>query len=257
MLRVILVAVLVLGVLMVLRAAARPPRGVDRDGTADDGTATAAGAPAPRPLSRTAARHTEALAAAREDLQHAEAAHTRAVRTAQERFIGAGLDLPVMTLAGWRLGRLTLTVADRQHWLTTSSRATVDVVGEVRWRSVLDEENRPRIAPVDDRQVRLRVQDTGWAYEASLPGDQHEQAQRFVAATESTVATLTQAGTDRQRRIEVALAELDAARADTEERDRARMTVEDLEGAGPLRRDLPPAPEGDDDEHGRPEADRP
>ncbi|MFK5689243.1 hypothetical protein ACI3EY_06210 [Ornithinimicrobium sp. LYQ92] len=253
MLRVILLALLVVGVLLALRAAARPPRG------ADDGGAAAPSLPRPQPsadvpqdippsASFASRRHTEAVAAAREELQHAEAAHARALRAAEHRFDGAGLDLPVMTLAGWRLGRLTLVVGDRRHWLTDGTRARVEVVGEIRWRSVLDEENRPRMVPEDERQVRLVVADGGWEHVLGLPGDQLGQAQQFAAATGSTVSTLAEAGSDRQRRIAVALAELEAARADTEELDRARMTLEDLEGAGPLRRDLPPAPEGGHDD---------
>lgn len=54
-----------------------------------------------------------------------------------------------------------------------------------------------------------------------------------------------------EQRVEAARRELVAVRADTEELDRARMTLEDLEGAGPLRGDLPPAPEDDrNDEQG-------
>lgn len=54
-----------------------------------------------------------------------------------------------------------------------------------------------------------------------------------------------------EQRVEAARRELAAVRADTEELDRARMTLEDLEGAGPLRGDLPPAPEDDrNDEQG-------
>lgn len=258
MLRVILLALLVVGVLLALRAAARPPRGASDGGGAVAPSLPDLQAPAdvphdtPSPASTASRRHTEAVAAAREELQHAEAAHARALRAAEHRFDGAGLDLPVMTLAGWRLGRLTLIVGDRRHWLTDGSRARVEVVGEIRWRSVLDEENRPRMVPEDERQVRLVVADDGWEHVLGLPGDQLGQAQQFAAATGSTVSALAEAGSDRQRRIAVALAELEAVRADTEELDRARMTLEDLEGAGPLRRDLPPAP---DDQ--RPDDERP
>lgn len=254
MLRVILLGLIVVGVLLVLmllRAAASPRRPAGGaaapllPGPQAPADLTQESPPAP---STPSGRHTEAVAAAREELQHAEAAHSRALRSAESRFDGAGLDLPVMTLAGWRLGRLTLVVRDRQHWLTAGTRARVEVVGEIRWRSVLDDDNHPRMEPEDEREVRLVVEDNGWEQLLSLPGDQLGEAQRFVAAIVSVVSTLAEARSDRQRRIEVALAELGAVRADTEELDRARMTVEDLEGAGPLRRDLPPAPDdGQDD----------
>ncbi|MGC5585018.1 hypothetical protein [Ornithinimicrobium sp. W1665] len=53
-----------------------------------------------------------------------------------------------------------------------------------------------------------------------------------------------------EERVEAARRDLEAVRDDTEELDRARMTLEDLEGAGPLRGDLPSAPPGPEDGEG-------
>lgn len=196
------------------------------------------------------ARHTGAVAAARELVQHAEAAHGRAVAAAQERLTEAGLDLPVMTLGGLRLGRLSLVAAERERWLTPATRFAVDVQGQVRWDPVEDEDGRLRIEADDRREVRLAVEDPGWAEHVTLPGDHVDEASRFVAAGKAVVRSLGEARAARQRRIAAALADLAAARADTAELDRARMTLEDLEGAGPLRGDLPPAPDDPDETRG-------
>ena len=136
LIRLLVLALLVLAVVLVLRKLSPAPP-----------VTRAALEPEPPP----ADRHGEAVAAAREAVQHAEAAHARAVATAQRR--------------------------------------------------------------LDEAQA--------------LP-ESDARASQIVQAEQ----------------------DLARAQADTEELDRARMTLEDLEGAGPLRRDLPSAPQETDDRAG-------
>ncbi|ANS78040.1 hypothetical protein SGUI_0644 [Serinicoccus hydrothermalis] len=199
------------------------------------------------PPPTTTTRHDEAVAAAREQLQHAQAAHARAVEAAQDRLTDAGLDRSVCTLGDLELCRMSVLASGQRRWLTPDTTFAMEVVGEPRWGTVPAEEGL-RITPEDDRVVRVRVSDPGWAETARLPIAQEDDARSFVAAGTSAVRTLAQARAARQSRIEVALEELRVAREDTEQLDLARMTLEDLEGAGPLRRDLPAPPERDDDD---------
>ncbi|WP_151526984.1 hypothetical protein [Serinicoccus kebangsaanensis] len=206
--------------------------------------------PAPARQATTTARHDEAVAAAREQLQHAQAAHARAVETAQQRLTQAGLDRHVRSIGDLELCRMSVRASGQQRWLTPDTRFVLDVVGEQRWTTVPATEGL-RIAPDDQRAVRLRVTDPGWVETARLPISEEDEARSFVAAGTSAVRSLDQARLARQRRIEVALEELRVAREDTEQLDLARMTLEDLEGAGPLRRDLPAPPDDEDDEDPR------
>lgn len=190
--------------------------------------AVAGAAPDPRPPATPAARHTDAVAAAREELQHAEAAHARAVQAAEERLAAAGHDVPVAGLAGLRLGRLSLVADGREHELGKETRFAAELGGV----------------------VRLRVEGTGWCEQVELDESQAAEAERFVATGRDLVRSLAEARADQQRRVDAALQHLAAVRDDTDELDRARMTLEDLEGAGPLRRDLPPAPGEDEGDGG-------
>jgi hypothetical protein len=185
------------------------------------GVAPSDGTGRPGPAATPAGRHTDALAAAHEELQHAEAAHARAVRAAQEQLLEAGLDTPVAALPGMQLGRLGLTAGGRERRLGPDTR--FEVVG--------------------DGPVQVRVSDPAWREQVEVDPARVEQARRFVTAGQAAVQALGQACADRQERITAAAEHLGAVQADTEELDLARMTVEDLEGAGPLRRDLPSAPD--------------
>lgn len=197
-------------------------------------------------------RHTDSVAAAREQVQHLEAAHARKVRDAQERLTQAGLDMPVMTLAGLRLGRLTLAADTRERWLTPQTRFSLEVTGEVRYVSVT-EGDQLRIRPDDQRELHVLVQDPGWREEIILTGgDQLGEAERFVAAGGAAVRTLDEAREHRQRRIGAALDELAQARDDTDDLELARLTLEDLDGLGPARPDLPtPREDPEEDDPGQ------
>lgn len=195
-----------------------------------------------------AARHSTALAAAREQVQRAEAAHEESVGRAQERLTRAGADLPVQDLGPWRLGRLSLHAGARERALTTTTRFEREVVGSIVWVTRTVDVSPPHLQPDlqiraeqdDRRRLRVRVSDHGWQEEQELPAHRFDEGERFVAAGSAAVRSLSRARADRQERIAVALAELERVRADRARVDVLRMTVEDLQGAAPGTDPAPP-----------------
>lgn len=175
------------------------------------------------------ARHERSLADARRRLGEAERQHERRVRAARDAVIEAGRD-PVLATAGpVILGATTVTVRDRVHELSGSTRFVLD-------------------AGADGRGIFLTLTDDAWGDVVELPASDLEGARRLEVAGAGAVRNLDRARRERDERLRGPAAELERVRADTSEVDTARMTLEDLEGAPPRRIDPDMDPGIDPDE---------
>lgn len=230
---VVLVVLLTLIVLLVLRA---------RDVVADRGARSVPGGEQ---------RQHRALKEARQRLRKAEKAHAKRVRSARAQLVEAGRD-PVLAKAGpVILGACTVTVRKEVHELSPSTVFRVDVEGEVRQVSSGSGGGHGRVVRDDQREVYLTITDEAWADVVKLPPTLLEGARRLEAVGAAAVRTLEVARDERDSRVLEAQAELDRVLADTAEVDSARMTLEDLEGVGPRRIDVPePPPEELDEDPG-------
>lgn len=184
------------------------------------------------------ARHRSALRRAEARLAEAQEVYDRAVTEAQEQLTAAGRDLEVMTLGDdiW-LGRLSVVVEGREHVLSGRTRFRVEVTGRVEYRPV-QEDGEVRVRLHDRRRAGLYITDPHWHEHVDLKPDPPDSVHRFVSAGQAVVRTLDAAWRERDRRIALARDQLAQARGRTEDLDLARMTWEDLSGAGPHRSDL-------------------
>lgn len=193
-------------------------------------------------------RRQQAVEEARLRLRKAEKGHAKRVRRARKQFTEAGRD-PVLAKAGpLILGSCTVTVRKKVHELSPSTVFRVDVEGEIR-QVVTRRGDQEKIARDDQREVFVTISDDAWADVVRLPPAQLEGARRLQAAGAAAVRNLQAAREERDARVLAAEGELQRVLGDTGEVDTARMTLEDLEGVGPRRIDVPePPPEGVPDE---------
>lgn len=220
---VVLAALLALVVIVVLRA---------RDFIADR---------AQRSLTGPDLRRQQALDEARHQLRRAEKAHAKRVRRARKQLVEAGRD-PVLTQVGpVILGACTVTVKKTVHELSSSTVFRVEVQGEIR-QVVTRRGAEEKVVRDDQREVFLTITDDAWADVVQLPPAKLEGVRRLEAMGAAAVRNLSTAQDDRDVRVLAAQAELERVIADTAEVDAARMTLEDLEGVGPWRIDVPEPP---------------
>lgn len=215
---VLLVALLVVVVLVVLRVRDAVARYVDRrrghlSAPVADGYAEAPAVPA-------GGSRPDAVAAARQDLHLAERDHAHRVEQARSACAEAARDTVLVRVGPVVLGCCTLTVHGAVHELSDSTLFRLDLAGE-----------EPFLTVTDDR----------WGDAVELGGHHLAGARRLVVAGEGAVRNLSHARAERDQRVATAQAELRRVQEDTVEVDRARMTLEDLEGA-------PPRPIGQEDD---------
>ncbi|MDO5738777.1 MAG: hypothetical protein Q4P07_01350 [Ornithinimicrobium sp.] len=190
-----------------------------------------------------AARHDDAVKAARRRLKAAQRDHAQLVRRAERAVAKVAKDPVIAKVGRATLKQLSICVQGKEHALSPTTTFSLEVVGAVE--SVL---KNNQITKIDQREVYLTVTDRAWADVVKLAGSDLEGARRLVVAGQAAVRNLDQARSERDRRGAVAQAELDRIRADTGEIAAARLTLEDLEGSPPRRIDLPPPPEETDPE---------
>lgn len=183
----------------------------------------------------------QAVEQAQQQLRKAEKAHAKRVRRARKLLVEAGRD-PVLVKAGpVILGACTITVKKTVHELSPSTVFRVDVEGEIL-QVVTRRGDREEVKRDDQREVFLTVTDDSWADVAQLSPGQLEDARRLQAVGAAAVRNLGAAVEERDARVLAAQAELERVLADTAQVDTARMTLEDLEGVGPRRIDVPEPP---------------
>lgn len=186
-------------------------------------------------------RPQESLDEARQQLRRAEKAHAKRVRSARKQLVEAGRD-PVLAKVGpVILGACTVTVNKTVHELSPSTVFRLEVEGEIR-QVVTRRGGEEKVVRDDQREVFLTVTDDAWADVVQLPTGKLEGARRLEAMGAAAVRNLQAARDERDTRVLEAQAELDRVLADTAEVDSARMTLEDLEGVGPRRIDVPTPP---------------
>lgn len=226
---VLLVALLSLVVIVVLRA---------RDVITDR---------AHRSLAGPGRRRQQAVEEARRQLRQVEKAHAKRVRRARKQLVEAGRD-PVLAKVGpVILGPCTLTLRKTVHELSPSTTFRVDVEGEVR-QVVTRRGGEEKVVRDDQREVFLTVTDDAWGDVVKLSPDKLEGARRLEVAGAAAVRNLRASQDERDARVLQAQAELERVQAQTAEVDAARMTLEDLEGSGPRRIDVPEPPPWTDGE---------
>lgn len=224
--------VLVLLVAFIVHVTTRPRGKVDRGDVKDTSVAS---------RNRPGQQRSEAIAAARERLQHLQSAHQEAVRQAQANLARAQTDEEVMTVGDWRLGRVTLTVSGVERAMSQSSSFSVQISGDVQ-HIPLTEEGRLTVRTDDQRVITLVAEDPQWREVVTFVGGEHiHDAERFVTAGHAVVDTLVQARELRDQRIHAAWDRLAQVRGEGEELRTARLTLEDLEGAG--EQEDPPSPD--------------
>lgn len=205
---------------------------------------------AARSLAAPARRQQQAVDEARRRVRRAQKAHDQAVRRARTQLVEAGRDPVLATVGPVVLGACTLTVQQTVHELGPSTVFRVDVEGEIR-QVVTRRGEKERTVRDDQREVFLTVTDDAWADVVKLAPAQLEGARRLAAVGAAAVRNLGDSRDERDARVLAAQAELERVLADTAEVDGARMTLEDLEGVGPRRIDVPePPPEPPDDDDG-------
>ncbi|WP_131104312.1 hypothetical protein [Ornithinimicrobium sufpigmenti] len=189
-------------------------------------------------------RRQQALEEARQRLRAAEKSHAKRVRRARKQVTVAGRDLVLAKVGPLVLGACTLTVKKRMYELSPSTVFRVDVEGEIRQVVTRrGDGGKPEKTVRDDqREVFVTISDDAWADVVKLPPTQLEGARRLQAVGEAAVRNLQTARDERDVRILAAEAELESVLTDTADVDAARMTVEDLEGVGPRRIDVPEPP---------------
>lgn len=230
---VVLVALLALVVIVVLRA---------RDLIADR---------AARPVSGPDRRRQQAVAAAAQQWHRAEKAQAKRVRRARTQVVEAGRDPVLAEVGPVILGACTVTVQKTVHELSSSTVFQVDVEGEIR-QVVTRRGGEEKSVRDDQREVFLTVTDDAWADVVKLPPTQLEGARRLEAMGAAAVRNLRTARDERDARLLAAQTELEQVLADTAQVDAARMTLEDLEGVGPRRIDVPEPPRDELDDQDRP-----
>lgn len=189
-------------------------------------------------------RRQQALEEARQRLRAAEKSHAKRVRRARKQVTEASRD-PVLAKVGpVVLGGCTVTVRKTVHELSPSTVFRVDVEGEIRQVVTRrgDGGTQEKTVRDDQREVFVTITDDAWADVVKLPPTQLEGARRLQAVGEAAVRNLQTARDERDARILAAEAELERVLGDTADVDAARMTVEDLEGVGPRRIDVPEPP---------------
>lgn len=182
------------------------------------------------------------LERARVRLRRAEERYAARVRSAEEDLARARQDVEVLRVGPVVLGRCTLLVAGREHELTEDTRFEFTQEGAVGYR-VEQVGADSRIVQDDRRTGRLVVAGAGWEEEVHVIPDDFPEAERLVAAGRAAARTVAEARRERAARVERAWAALEEARAGRGEVDEARLTLEDLEGAGPRVWDVPEPPE--------------
>lgn len=219
MVRIVLLVLVVLIAVMVFLAATRWPRSVDDS-------------------PRTTARE-KALLRARVRLEQAQARYAAHVREAEQGLVQARQDVPVLELGSVVLGRCTVLVGGREHELTAQTVFEFEHGGQIVY---LNEQvgDRLEITPRDERRGTLRISGPGWDETVGIAPADFSDAERLAAAGRAAVRTVEEARRDRTKSVGRAWERLERARADTAEVDEARMTLEDLQGSGPLEFPDPP-----------------
>lgn len=185
---------------------------------------------------------TESVERARERLGQAEARYAARLAAAEEALARARQDPEVLRLGSVVLGRCTVLVAGREHELSEGTRFTFEHEGRVAYR--VDEAGDSSRIVADDRRLgRLTVEGDGWVDGVDVIPADFAEAERLVAAGEAAIRSLPAARRDQAARVERTWAELEAARVDRTEVDEARLTLEDILGAGPSVWDVPEPPE--------------
>lgn len=208
---------------------------------------------AARSVTAPARRRQQAVDEARQRLRKAEKGHATRVRRARKQLTEAGRDRVLAKAGPLVLGACTVTVRKTVYDLSPSTVFRVDVEGEIR-QMVTRRGDQERTVRDDQREVFVTVSDDAWADVVQLPPAQLEGARRLQAAGAAAVRNLQAARDERDARILAARRELQRVLDDTGEVDTARMTLEDLEGVGPRRIDVPePPPEEPPDVEDRPD----
>lgn len=194
-----------------------------------------------RSVTSPAQSQEEAVEEARQRLRTAEKAQAKRVRRARKLLLEASRD-PVLAKVGpVILGPCTITVKKTVHELSPSTSFRIEVEGDIQ-QVVSRRGGREEIKRDDQREVFLTVTDDAWADVVQLPPDQLEGARRLQAVGAAAVRNLRVAAAERDARLLAAQAELERVLADTSQVDTARMTLEDMEGVGPRRIDVPEPP---------------
>lgn len=228
MVRILLPLALVLVVAVLVLIVARTPRR----------QTAIAGQAVPEAADELAA----AVAEARQRLRQAETRYAARVRSAEEGLTRARQDTELLRLGSVALGRCSVLVAGREHGLTQDTRFEFSHEGSVAYR-VDEDGGASRIVEDDRRRGRLTIQGEGWAEGVDvLPAD-FADAERLVAAGQAAARTVAAAQQQRTERVERAWGELEEAKGSRAEVDEARLTLEDLLGAGPRVWDVPEPPE--------------
>lgn len=169
-----------------------------------------------------------ALQRARARLQHLEERYAARLETAESDLERARQDEEVLRLGPVVLGRCTVLVSGREHDLTTGTTFDLTPDGQL-------------VVTGADWEERVSVEPTDLA-----------RAEGLVAAGRAAARSVESARQERSDRVERAWTAMEEARADRAEVDAARMTVEDIEGAGPPGWEPPEPPKSPDppDENG-------
>lgn len=195
----------------------------------------------------TAVERRQAVERVREQLRRAEARYAARVASAEEGLTRARQDTEVLRVGGVVLGRCTVLIEGREHELTEQTRFRFEHEGAVAYR--VDEiGDGSRIVEDDRRHGRLTIAGEGWEEAVDVIPADFAEAERLVAAGQAATRSLPAARREQTGRVERAWAELEAARADRAEVDEARLTLEDLLGAGPGVWDVPRPPEDEEDD---------
>lgn len=219
MIRLVLLALVVLvfvAVVLVATRRAQPPAPLFPQ-PADD----------PPPPSRE-----QAITRARAHLEVVETRYADRVREAEGALAGARQDVEVLSLGPVVLGRCTVLVEGREHELTPRTwfelgQAGDLVYGAEQWAG------RSEIVEHDGRTGTLLVSGEDWQEAVDVLPAQFLQAQRLVAAGRTAARTVDEARQERSARVEQAWHRLEQVRADRADVDRARLTLEDLQGPRP------------------------
>lgn len=187
----------------------------------------------------------QAVDRARERFRAAEDRYATRVAAAEDRLALARQDTEVLRVGSVVLGRCTVLVEGREHELTEQTLFRFEHEGAVAYR-VDEVGDGSRIVEDDGRRGRLTITGEGWEEEVDVMPVDFAEAERLVAAGAAATGSLPAARREQAGRVERAWADLEAVRADRTEVDEARLTLEDLIGAGAGGWDVPEPPEDDE-----------
>lgn len=218
MIRLVLLALVVLvfvAVVLVATRGTRPPAPLS-----------------PQPADDLPPSREQAIARARAHLEVVESRYADRVREAERALAEARQDVEVLALGPVVLSRCTVLVEGREHDLTPQIRFEFGQAGDV----VYDAEQwagRSEIVEHDGRTGTLLISGADWQEAVDVIPEQFAEAQRLVAAGRAAARSVGEARQERSARVEQAWRRLEQVRADRAEVDRARLTLEDLQGPLP------------------------